>query len=336
MTSFFRRYQQALLMFGIALLLGLLTYKWQERSFGQEAQSLYQIPRHQAILDGVAGNPWQYRVLSAYMVEGVIRVYEGVGLAQPDASFEAFYLVRVVQNILMFWLAMRYYQLLGISLRGAILGAAMMAWAMTHIFMDSDLQFNTFFDVIFYLLAASAILKGHYWAIVPITFFAAWNRETSGLIPFMLLAQAIQWRPVFSINWRVVQLGALALGIYGLIFVALRYFIYDEQALILPHGQHPGVELFRFNMERRVTWELLLATLNITPILALLGYRNTPEALTRFGWVMVPIWFAIHAYYSVMAETRLFLVPLGIVLIPMALCGVEQVHPQDSSTNSGE
>jgi hypothetical protein len=73
------------------------------------------------------------------------------------------------------------------------------------------------------------------------------------------------------------------------------------------------------------------------PILAVLGYPFAPRELRRFAWAILPLWIVIHAYYSVMAETRLFLVPLTVVLIPLALCGLEgrgQIYA--SSTNSGE
>ena len=54
-------------------------------------------------------------------------------------------------------------------------------------FDGSDIQFNTFFDVTFYLLAGLCILQKRFVWIVPITLLAALNRETSGLIPFLLM-----------------------------------------------------------------------------------------------------------------------------------------------------
>lgn len=41
-------------------------------------------------------------------------------------------------------------------------------------------------------------------------------------------------------------------------------------------------------------------------------------------WVVVPIWFTIHALGAVMAEIRLFLVPQAMVFIPGALLGPAQ------------
>jgi hypothetical protein len=41
------------------------------------------IQRHQAVMDGRAGNPWQYRVLSEYIVEGMLRSARAIGIRHP-------------------------------------------------------------------------------------------------------------------------------------------------------------------------------------------------------------------------------------------------------------
>lgn len=310
-----------LIIFYVSLALAIFTYRWQIQRFGDNEIQIYQIPRHENVLNGTAGNPWQYRVLSEYGVEEGIKFLENLGFPYPDAARNAFKGFRLFQNLLIFMLTAWYYQTLGMKVQAALVGMAMLAWAMTHSYLDSDLQFNTHSDIIFYLLAAISIVRQKTWLLIPITFFAALNRETSGLIPFMLLALY----PKFSRRDLLIFLAALA--IYGLIYGYLRYVRYEAQELIQPHGQSPGWELFNFNMRRYPTWELLFATLNIVPVLALLAYRRWPPALKGFFWAIVPIWLTVHAFYSVMAETRLFLVPMVIVFIPGALLPLHANRP---------
>jgi hypothetical protein len=162
---------------------------------------------------------------------------------------------------------------------------------------------------------------------------AALNRETSGLIPFLLLAVSVfvhregAWR-------KVMPVFTSAFLIYVAVFVGLRLF-YGSRELLVPYGHHPGLDLLQYNLFRMVTWRQLIATLSIIPFIAVIGYYRWPFHLQVFFWVIVPIWFLVHAVGSVMAETRLFLVPQAMVFIPGALLslaraplGVEQEAAQ--------
>ncbi len=41
----------------------------------------------------------------------------------------------------------------------------------------------------------------------------------------------------------------------------------------------------------------------------MLGRSAWPSPLTAMFWAIVPLWFVIHAFAAVLAETRLLLVP---------------------------
>ncbi len=277
-----------------------------------------QILRHENMLAGNAGNPWQYRVLPDYLVEGVIRTFEKVDIPRPIAA--AFFLFRVLQDAAIFLAAFLYYRKLGLSRGLSLIGLSLLAWGMSYDHYGSDLQFSTYFDVLFYLLAGLAILHRKYAWIVPITVLAALNRETSGLIPFMLLfsmplASLQEQRPSRHPVWIPF---AASLALYLFIFRALRIH-YGHQEFISAFGHLPGLDLLRYNLFRLITWNRLFATLGIIPVVAILGYTKWPPLLRRFFWVVVPIWFLIHAFAGIMAETRLFLVPQALILIPGAL-----------------
>ncbi len=274
-----------------------------------------QIQRHQAILEGRAGNPWQYRILAPYMLNPILKFLENLEL--PYHTAMSFILFRVIQDASIFVIFYAYQRKLGLSLLHSLCGMALLAWAMSYSHYDSDLQFSTFFDVIFYLLAGLSIIEKKYIWIIPITFLAALNRETSGLIPFLLLPNALFVLPGRSMQ-KMLSVFFIASLIFGIVFVGLRMY-YPSQELLLPYGHKPGLDLLKYNLFNLVTWLQLIATFNIIPIIAIAGYKKWPYQLRLFFWVIVPLWFLIHAFGAVMAETRLFLVPIALVFIPSAL-----------------
>ncbi|MGC1376651.1 MAG: hypothetical protein WA821_10520 [Anaerolineales bacterium] len=286
-----------------------------EKPFLYYLEQGLQIQRHTAVLDGSAPNPWQYRVLADYLVEGAIRLFQGIDIPHPVAS--AFVSFRFLQNLLIFGLAYLYYRKLKLSPAHALVGMCLLAWGMTYAYYDSDLQFNTYFDIIFYLLAGLLILVDKPIWIIPLMLLAALNRETSGLIPFMTLALILP-RKAGSPNRKIIIIAAVSLAIFGVIFVGLR-LIYPHQEISMPYGHAMGLDLLRYNLFRAVTWSQLFATLSIVPALALLAYKKWPPVLRIFFWVVIPAWFLIHPFTSVMAETRVFLVPQVLIFIPGAL-----------------
>jgi hypothetical protein len=314
------RTKEAALLLGVCLLLATITTTaWIEARSAHYLNNGGQLRRHENVLKGEAGNPWQYRVLTAWMVEGTIRVMRAMDAPAPNAA--AFMTFRFVQDLLMFLAAIFYYRKLGIGPMQAILGAMLLAWGASYAHYDSDLQFNTFFDVFFYLLAGTAIVSAQPLWIVPITLFAALNRETSGLIPVLCYAAAYVAGKIPRRKAAVIA--GIGLAIYTVIFFALR-FAYPTQDLIIPYGQTPGLVLFFYNVMRPVTWWQLLLTLGVIPIVALAGYRTWTSELRAFFWTLVPLWMVIHFFGAVVAESRLFLVPQALILIPGALLYAQQ------------
>ena len=314
----------------MGLLLGLFTTSEYLRARGASIYSLERGPqfkRHQAILEGRAGNPWQYRVLAPYLLDEIIKIFTNLHI--NHAVSIAFVFLRVLQDTTILLLAYAYYRELGLSLPYALIGMALLAWGISNSYFDSDLAFNTFFDIIFYLLAGLCILKGKYIWIVPITLLAALNRETSGLIPFLLLVS------VFMLHKgslrKVIPVFIVAFAVYVAIFVGLRLF-YGKQELVVQYDLYPGLKLFAYNLFRSETWRQLIGTLSIIPIVALIGYKKWPLQLRIFFWAIVPIWFLVHAFTAIMAETRLFLVPQAMVFIPGALyCLTQSALPAGDS-----
>jgi hypothetical protein len=278
-----------------------------------------QIERHLAVLEGSAGNPWQYRVLAPFLIDQWIRSLANFGVEDPVAigliSF------RVFQDSVVLLMAFFLYRKLRLSSALSLTGMAVLAWGMATSHYDSDLQFSTFFDVLFYLVAALCVVHRKFWMMVPIVALAALNRETSGLLLIVVLMAPFFAVPRESIRRNLYPFFVAAIVFFA-IFCGLR-FVFPDQNLIVPYGHEPGFDLLSHNLFRLVTWRQLVGTLSVFPLIALMGYRYWRPEIRLLFWVIVPVWFGVHAVGSVMAETRLFLVPQAVVFIPGALCALE-------------
>ena len=306
-----------------AILFSLFTVFYQVTQLGLGYLETTQVNRHLRVLQGHAGNAYQYRILSEYLVEGLILALTNLGFPQPITS--AFILFRIFQNTLIFLLAAFYYQKLGLNTYVILIGLSLLAWGMTHGLYDSDLQFNTYSDVIFYLAAGLIILLGQCAWLIPITGLAALNRETSGLIPLMLIAYTLWTNSRNKPRKIALMIAAVSCGLYGIIFFSLRH-AYGEQPLIVHNGVQLGREFFVYNISQYETWVQLFGTMGILPLMAIFSFRQWPDGLRAFFWAIVPIWFLVHPFVSIMAETRLFLVPFALIFVPGALFGIEGVR----------
>ncbi|HEX8075307.1 MAG TPA: hypothetical protein VF545_10040 [Thermoleophilaceae bacterium] len=275
---------------------------------------------HRAVLDGVVGDPWRFRLLSDWGAEGFLRLARAVGFDQPGVA--GFLTFRVLQNTLIFVLAWLYYRRLGATRAAAALGLGLVAWAMTQSLLHAGLAFNTYGDVVFYLAAALLILDRRYAWIVPLAVLAAVNRETSGLIPVMLVAHALWIGRRTPEGRRALRLGLTALAAFAATYGIVRLAV-GPADLILGNGRHPGFEIFEYNVGRGLTWDNLFRTVNILPLLAVAAWRSWPPALRAFGLAIVPAWLLIHVFSGVLAESRLLLVPLVMVFVPGVLAGLD-------------
>jgi hypothetical protein len=270
-----------------------------------------QLERHVDVLRGTAPDPWQYRVLSEWIAEVFVRVFGF--LPRPEAVVFGFLSLRMLQNVATFALAYLLYKRLGGSFLLGMLGIVLLASSMKNALFESDLSFNTYFDLLFYLMAVVFILDDMYLWIIPLMFFAALNRETSGLIPFLLLYSALIDRG--SDRSRKITVAIVTFAIWVLIFFGLR-LLCPDRPIFIPYDHAPGYPLLIYNLTRSVTWTELFHALGVIPFAGLLVFFAWHSDWKGYFFIMVPAWLLIHSFASVMAETRLFLVPQAIVFIP--------------------
>ena len=232
------------------ILYSLLTVYLQYSTLGLHyIEDGKQMERHLAVMNATAGNPWQYRILAEYVAEGIIQILRALNF--PHYVAVAFISFRVIQNIFIFLTAYIYYRKYGLSIGKSIIGISLLAWGMTWAFYDSDLQFNTYFDIFFYLLGGLSIITNRYIWIIPITFFAALNRETSGLIPLMLLSSSLFHKDK-KYQHSKITVSLLAITFFVICFVMLR-IVYGKQVLVLPYGHYPGLDLLSYNLSNKAT-----------------------------------------------------------------------------------
>jgi hypothetical protein len=193
---------------------------------------------------------------------------------------------------------------------------------MANAFYDSDLSFNTYFDMLAYLLAGLLLFSRRYWATVPVTLLAALNRETSGLIPLMIAAAILHEHP--RRGFRPLLPAATAASVFALVFFGVR-LLYPGRPLYVPYDNPLGLLLMQYNVTRAFTWQQLMGTLGLVPIFAALALPGGPRLWRLWFLLIVPIWFAVHAFGGVMAETRLFLTPQALVFIPGLLFLIERL-----------
>ena len=98
-----------------------------------------------------------------------------------------------------------------------------LAYAMTYSLFHSDLSFNTYADVFFYLVAGCVVLAGwSNWWLVPIGLLAALNRETSLFISFFPLASLVANK---GRGWRSCMQQVKVAGICFLVQIATLMFL---------------------------------------------------------------------------------------------------------------
>lgn len=317
------RFSWVLLALAI-LILTFSTVYLQEQKLSLNYIETKQLAHHQDVLNGTAPNPWAYRVLSEYVAEGFIRA---ASLAHVHrAVVFGFLALRLVQNALLFAVALIFYQLLGLTARESYIGMVLLSYAMTHSLFDSDLSFNTYADVFFYLLAGCVVLaEWSLWWLLPIGFLAALNRETSLFISFFPMASLVGTR---GRNWRSfmprIRIAVVCFVVQVVTLGLLRVIIHPATPTWL-WGNQPGWPTLRMNLTSLLTFTQLALTLSVLPIALLWNFRELPVWLKGVFWIMVPVWFAVHFLMVYADETRLFLVPAALVFIPAAL------YPRDRS-----
>jgi len=338
------------------LLFGITTVFAHLKSLrGFEYLRTVQLERHSDIMQNRATGPSQYRVLPAYLAQAIAISLDVVGLnritmtalgerREAEGIVLAFILLRLMIDTALFTLAFLYYRKIGIGFYATFIGLSLLVLSITQSSFNSDLAFSTYLDIVFYLSAALVIVaKKHLW-ILPITVIATLNRETSGLIPFMLLGYGLTSRDEDIDSGKAVVLSLISLLLYGAVFTSLRFgsgmdpfsggaslLGWSESSsnyLVEWPARFGGIAMMglAYNLSSVLTYLQLAATFGVLPIMALLSRAQWPKVLNCFLGAIVPLWILLHLLFGRLEETRLLLVPHVLVIIPGALFGLYPSH----------
>ncbi len=332
--------------------------------------------RHKAVIEQRSEyyNPWQYRILCPYTVEALLWTYnhtidkvypieekmhfsieattgttnetdQFVKLMQTPGAMKymiIFIFFRFVEHLLIFFLAWRLWSYFVQSKWLIFFGINFLALSLGNAVAVADLSFNTYMDIILYLVTANVIVyRKNPLILVPITILAAFNRETGILIPALYFISQVDFS-TFSlsnagfkkIQWPKLPTWLLTASMYVLfisIFVGLRmYFGYRPQQVWKAQA---GLPMLKLNLASAVgvkAYMELLSTYAVVPLMLLYRFKRAPHLLRKWFLFLVPIWFLVH-YVSVVAyQTRLFMVPFVIVMLPMLLWQIEKEIQQNT------
>lgn len=258
-------------------------------------------------------------------------------LKTPDyISYNAvFIVIRLIQHLLIFYLMFLYYGKL-VKNDWIICGAVVFtSFLMANAVNDSDLSFNTYTDVILYLWAGYVIAGrlNPAWILL-ITVLGAFNRETSLLIPFIYFVAEVKWEN-FSITrllsrdvlppTRTFVVVAVSFILFAVIFVAIRqHYGYVPQSYWRAAS---GLDMLKLNLFSSVSAKSyfeMFGTIVLLPILFLYNYKKQSSLLQILFLALLPIWFGVHFWSVVAYQSRLFLVPTLLVLLPAFLEIIER------------
>ncbi|MHA4843900.1 hypothetical protein ACX0G7_07050 [Flavitalea antarctica] len=338
--------------------------------------------RHIALIEGRSEyfNPWQYRVLSPMLIEGIMWLYnhtidriypieqkthfQFTQTSEPTAETSEFikllntkgalkYMIvfiafRFILNLIIFILAWKLWTHFVENKLLIVFGQIFLSLAMGNAVIASDLTFNTYLDNIFYLTAACLIVYklNPYW-LVPIVILAALNRETSMLIPFLYFISHVDFTQfnfkrmnVAKIQWPRLHVWMLTICLYVVffgIFAGVRaYFGYQPQQVWKVESGAPMIKLNLFSPVSVKSYFEMLGVFSVIPLIILYRFKAFPLRLRVWFLGLVPIWFSVHIYSVVIYQTRLFMVPIILVIIPMWLWLVEnQTSPEKLRKNVG-
>lgn len=325
--------------------------------------------RHIALMEGRSEfyNPWQYRVLSPYMVEGVLWVYNHtidkiypveqklnfniestsgtneqtdtlVKLMQTPGAMKymiVFVFFRFIQHFIIFCLVWRLWKYFVSNNWLILFGISFLALAFGNAVAAADLSFNTYTDIILYTLTALLILYNWnpLW-LFPITIAAAFNRETGLLMPALYFISQTDFTKFDFKKFNIKDISfpqlktwlitAILYVIFISIFIGLRvHFGYREQQVWKVPAGLPMLKLNLFSAVGFKAYLELIGTFAILPLIIIYKFKPFPHLLKKWFLFLVPLWFLVH-YVSVVAyQTRLFMVPMILIMLPMILWLIE-------------
>lgn len=309
-------------------------------------------------------NPWQYRILCPLIIEGMRwtadrTVYavidiKGVDLGLPgdvsskndstkylleslkDPEFIKYTLIflvfRFILNVALIILCFKYFSLFIKNQLLVALGLMIAVLFMGNGVVDADMTFNTYMDISLYILAGILIIQksNPIWIIV-VTIIGSLNRESSLFIPVLYFFANFNWTnwpsipKLFGDNMKVIGFTSVAVVLFFAIFIGIRMY-YGNQP-VQTWRVSAGWPMLKLNLFSSVSVKTYMEFYGIMGFMlfwCILIWRSMSKYLKLFFLVLVPVWLAIHFGSAIAYQTRLFLIPTLLVILPAVLENLEQ------------
>lgn len=362
-TPLLRQNKKKKLLFLIVSFFFLSAFPIYKNYVNGEAITTYEIFR--GIIEKKAKfyNPWQYRILCPLLIEVTKKTYdhtidrilpiekvihfkfdETSGFTPETQRFihelndpqTVKYLIifiafRFIEDFLILLFSFYFLSYFIKNRWLVLLGLVMVSWSMGNGVNVSDLAFNTYLDIVLYLLAACIILyQRNPWYIVPIAIIGSLNRETSLLIPFLFFVSRIKFDTssfllgIFNKTiWPPKKdfiISAVASLSFIIIFIGLRiYFGYRPQTVWKVPAGLPMLKLNLVSFVAIKGYFEMFGAFSILPLICLYKFKQCSLILRIWFVAIVPIWFFVHFYSVVTYQSRTFLVPTFLIFLPMVL-----------------
>ncbi|HEV7381439.1 MAG TPA: hypothetical protein VGN64_16690 [Dyadobacter sp.] len=243
--------------------------------------------------------------------------------------FVVFMLLRFCIDLAILYCAYKFYQLFIRNFWMQVMGVLFLANGINNAFRDTAFGFDTYIDLLLFLISAIIVIKNYapVW-LIPVMVIGILNRETSLMIP-VIFATVNFARDNYKITLRNFGYAA-GLGLIGVIgFVGLRLY-YGYEPYMLTSGWYRVVENFSNYSIISGQFAIML----VLPFLSLFFLRQAPVLLRTIWITIVPVWFAIHYWSFPVLESRYFLVPFALAIIPVTLWGIEKTYQHEERVST--
>lgn len=263
---------------------------------------------HNAVLDGTALSPYKYRIASPVMIEAIRRM-TGLDFLHTCLYF------RVLQNFLIFILLYHYFRKIGFDNILSITGLGIAIFIFYGIIASSPMAVYSYTQTILFL---TALLRPQWipW-LAPL---AMLNREEAIFMPVLLY-----------LHDRDLNKAGITFILAIAVYVMLRLILGPAE---YAHGGRPdimpGLSMLLYNIQDETVYYSFARTLGIIP-LTVISWKVLPKNIRELAMYFSLPFILVDSIFGRMNETRLFMVPFVVSLIPITLYAISRGKHEDKA-----
>lgn len=295
--------EESLISFGLSVMTVLIQAYKLPGSFEYIAKD--QFFRHNAVLEGTAGNPWVYRVGSEYLLflwHKFISVFN-LDFVAASISF------RIIQNFVIFMLISKFISIY-VTRDSKYLAMLLFAYITLNSNWNSDLSFNIYTELIVCLSFAILYHEKKILGCYLVVFLGVLNRETSIYLAIFMFS--FMNKPVkrdYTFAFKLLFLGLATYLSIRMIIGPRAYMRYE--CCSVPLGY------LKRNFESQSIF-FFSQTMFALILVIIVCWKSIIPRYKR-GIILTIPWILIHFCATFVEETRLFLVPTILIYLPAVL-----------------